>query len=110
MQKRMLATKFKGATIMQNNKQVQSYSAGFKNLVIGFLLGMCLTLAIAATSTNDDSLGPYQCCSAGNDPACVFVVNTQTGHTWRLSRADHYDFGTPQQRKSIRSSVTPMVD
>lgn len=95
---------------MQHNKQLQNWNLGFKNLVIGFLLGLCVTLAIAATSSNDDSPGPYQCCAAGDDPVSVFVVNTQTGHTWRLSRADHYDFGTPQERKSVRSSVTPMID
>ena len=95
---------------MQYDKQVQSCNAGLKNLVIGFLLGLCVTLAIAAASSNEGGPGPYQCCAAGDDPVSVFVVNTQTGHTWRLSRADHYDFGTPQAPKSVRRSVTPIAE
>jgi hypothetical protein len=40
----------------------------------------------------------------------VFVIDTQTGHTWSLSRTDTYDFGTPQARKSIRRSITPIAE
>jgi len=95
---------------MEHDKHVQSWNVSLKNLVIGFLLGLSVTLAIAATSSNDNSSGPYQCCAAGDDPVSVFVVNTQTGHTWRLSRADHYDLGTPQAPKSVRRSVTPIAE
>ena len=94
---------------MEHKKHVQSWT-GLKNLVIGFLLGLCVMLAVAATSSNDDRPGPYQCSAAGNDSFTVFVVNTQTGHTWRLGRNDHYDFGTPEARKSVRRSVTPLVN
>jgi hypothetical protein len=95
---------------MKYNGQIQSCSTGLRNLMIGFLLGVCLTLTVAATSDSDDSQGPYLCCPAGEDPVSVFVVDTKTGHTWRLSRADFYDFGTPQAPKSLRRNVTPLVD
>lgn len=95
---------------MQYNKQVGSYNSGFKNFVIGFLLGLCVMLAIAAASSNDKNSGTYQCCAAGDDPTSAFVIDTRTGQTWRLSRNDHYDFGTPQQRKSVRSSIVPRID
>jgi hypothetical protein len=96
---------------MQHNKLVQSYNSGFKNFVIGFLLGLCVMLAIAAASSNDDkNCGTYQCCAAGDDPTAAFVIDTRTGQTWLFSRNNHYDFGTPQQRKSVRSSIVPQID
>jgi hypothetical protein len=94
---------------MQYNKLVQSYNSGLKNLVIGFLLGLCVMLAIAAASSNNNNSGTYQCCAAGDDSTAVFVIDTRTGQTWRLSRSDHYDYGTPQQRNSVRSSIVPQV-
>jgi len=95
---------------MKGRRQTHGQNAGAKNLIIGLLLGICLTLAIAAASSNEGGPGQYQCCAADGDEFAVFVVDTQTGHTWRLSRADHYDFGTPQAPKSVRRSVTPLVD
>jgi hypothetical protein len=95
---------------MQTITKLRKLKGDFKNLVIGFLLGLCLMLAVAAASSNNDNLGTYQCCPAGDDSTAVFIVNTQTGQTWRLSRNDHYDFGRPQERKSIRSNIVPRVD
>jgi hypothetical protein len=95
---------------MEHKKQPHSPNINFANLVIGFLLGLCLMMAIGAASENDDSPGQYQCCAAGDYSDAVFVLDTQTGQTWRLSRTDSYDFGTPELRKSIRRSITPMVD
>jgi len=95
---------------MQNKRQIGNRNEGFKNFIIGFLLGLCVTLAIAAASSNEGGPGQYQCCAADGDELAVFVLDTQTGHTWRLSRADHYDFGTPQAPKSVRRSVTPLID
>ena len=95
---------------MHNQKKLCNSNVGFKNLVIGFLLGLCVTLAIAAVGSNESGTGRYQCCAAGGDELAVFVVDTETGHTWRLSRTDNYDFGTPHTRKSIRQSITPLVD
>jgi hypothetical protein len=77
------------------------------SVVIGFLLALCLMLAVGAASS--DGLGRYQCCSAGSSDISVFVIDTQTGRTWRLSRTDTYDLGTPQNRKSDRQSITPIV-
>jgi len=82
----------------------------FSSLAIGFLLALCLTLAIGAANSYDDGPGRYQCCAAGNDDLAVFVIDTQTGQTWRLSRIDTHYFGTPQARKSIRQSIIPMVE
>ena len=102
--------KSKELAMMQYITKLRKFKVDFKNLVIGFLLGLCLMLAVAAASGNDDSLGTYQCCPAGDDSTAVFIVNTRTGQTWRLSRNDHYDFGRPQERKSIRSNIVPRVD
>lgn len=79
-------------------------------LIIGFLLGVCLMLAAGAAGGSDDEVGQYQCCAVGDDSLAVFVVETSTGQTWRLSRTDNYDFGTPYSRKSLRRSITPMLD
>ena len=95
---------------MQNKQQTRNRHAGFKNFVIGFLLGLCVMLAIAAASSNYEGSGQYQCCAAGDDSLAVFVIDTETGQTWRLGRTDHYDLGTPHSRKSVRRSVTPFVD
>jgi hypothetical protein len=38
------------------------------------------------------------------------VIDTETGQTWRFSRIDTYNFGSPQGHKSIRRSITPMVE
>jgi len=95
---------------MQNQKQLCNWNAGFKNFIFGFLLGLCVMLAIAAASSNEGNPGQYLCCAAGDDSLAVFVIDTETGHTWRLSRTDNYDFGTPHARKSVRHSVTPFVD
>ncbi len=87
-----------------------SLNVNFGSLVIGFLLAMCLMLAAGAAGDGDEEVGQYQCCAAGDDSLAVFVVETSTGHTWRLSRTDSYDLGTPYSRKSLRKSITPMVD
>ncbi|OHB55151.1 MAG: hypothetical protein A2173_00250 [Planctomycetes bacterium RBG_13_44_8b] len=90
-------------------KKFLSPNAGIKNFIIGFLLGLCIMLAAAAASS-DNTLGIYQCCSSGDGSTGVFVIDTRTGHTWRLDRSDHYDYGTPQQRKSVRKTVIPYVE
>jgi hypothetical protein len=85
-------------------------NVNFTSMVIGFLLAMCLMLAAGAAGGSDDEVGQYQCCAAGDDSLAVFVVETSTGHTWRLSRTDNYDLGTPYSRSSLRKSITPMLD
>ena len=94
---------------MERNKQVIRRNPNFSTLFIGFLLTLCLFLIIGATNNNTNSQR-YHCCSAGDEQLAVFVIDTETGHTWRLSRTDIYDFGTPFEPKSIRRSIRPMVD
>jgi hypothetical protein len=94
---------------MELTKKGLNWDLSFSSLVIGFLLALCLLLVIAAAGTYDNSIGRYQCCAAGNESLAVFVIDTETGQTWRLSRTDMYDFGTPRERKSARRSITPMV-
>ncbi len=95
---------------MEREKHLQIRSVNIKNLAIGFLLGICLMLAIAAASSNSADIGTYQCCAAGDDSLAVFVTDTRTGQTWRLARTEAYDFGTPSSPKSVRRSITPYVD
>jgi hypothetical protein len=95
---------------MEHKKQRLNGNLNFTSLVIGFLLALCLILAIGARSGYNDNPGQYQCCAAGNDDLAVFVIDTETGQTWRMGRTDMYNFGTPQARKSIRQSITPIVD
>ncbi|MHC4430909.1 MAG: hypothetical protein ACYS14_02120 [Planctomycetota bacterium] len=95
---------------MERNIKSFGRNVDFNSLAIGLLLGLCLMLAIGAAAGNGDEPGQYQCCAAGDDDLAVFVVETSTGHTWRLGRSDNYDLGTPYARKSLRQSVTPMVD
>ena len=85
-------------------------NVNISSMVIGFLLAMCLMLAAGAAGGGDEEVGQYQCCAAGDDSLAVFVVETGTGQTWRLSRTDNLDLGTPYSRKSLRKSITPMVD
>ena len=90
---------------MSHNEKRESWSIHFGSMAIGFLLALCLVLAVGA-ATSDDA-GPYRI-SAGGDAA--FVLDTQTGHVWQLSRSDNIDLGTPMNRKSARKSVTPMLE
>jgi hypothetical protein len=94
---------------MQKKKQLSQRYGGLKNLIIGFLMGLCAMLVVAAAN-NSHSTGRYQCCSAGDESLSVFVIDTDTGQTWRLGRADYYDYGTPQAPKSVRRSVVPMSE
>ena len=95
---------------MEDKKQGHNVNLDFTSIVIGFLLALCLILAVGAAGGYDDNPGRYQCCAAGDDDLAVFVIDTGTGQTWRLSRTDTYNFGTPQLRKSNRQSITPIVD
>lgn len=92
---------------MEQKEQRGNWKIDFSSMAIGFLLALCLALALGAAS-DGESDGPYRC-SAGSDMA-VYVIDTQTGQTWRLSRGDNIDFGTPFDRKSVRKSVTAMVE
>ena len=98
---------------MQEKRRANSLGLNLTSIIVGLLLGISLTLSIAATIDQQDppgGPGPYMCCAAGGDDLAVFVIDTQTGQTWRLSRTDHIDFGTPGERKSLRKSITPMLE
>lgn len=92
---------------MEDKKKASNRNLNFNSVAIGFLLALCLILAIGASGGNSTGHGKYQCCAAGNDSSAVFVIDTQTGQTWRMSRTDTYDFGTPQSRRSVQRSITP---
>ena len=93
---------------MKHKKFSISCNLNLSSLVIGFLLALFLFLTIGAVGSSYHS-PRYHCCATGNDPLAVFVTDTETGHTWRLSRTDMYDFGTPTVPKSIRRSIKPML-
>ncbi len=95
---------------MEHNKQVLYQNLNLRSLAIGFLLALCLLLVVGAAVSYDNNSQRYQCCAAGDEQLAVFVIDTETGHTWRLSRNDMYDFGTPSEPRSIRRSIRPMVD
>ncbi len=95
---------------MNYKKNIQKWNLGFSSVAIGFLLVLCLMLAVGAAGRNDNSRGKYECCAAGTDELAVFVIDTQTGQTWRLGRSSSYDFGTPQSPRSSRKSIRPIVE
>ena len=84
-----------------------NFNIDFKNLALGFLFGICLMLVIALANNGEGER--YQSCNAGDNDQAVFVIDTQTGQTWRMGRTDTFDFGTPQQRKSERQTQTPIT-
>ena len=92
---------------MDQRKKKRDWNIHLGSAVIGFLMALCLVMALGAAA-GEDSEGPYRL-SAGSDMS-VFVIDTQTGHVWQLSRGDNTDFGTPLDRKSRRRSITPMLD
>jgi hypothetical protein len=94
---------------MNYKKNTQKWSLDFPSIAIGLLLAFCLILAFGAADRNDNNIGKYECCAAGTDELAVFVIDTQTGQTWRLGRSSYYDFGTPQSPKSTRQSISPIV-
>jgi hypothetical protein len=88
---------------MEHRIEQRNRNIDFKSLVIGLLLGLCITLVSGASK--DGGNGRYDC-SADQDQ--VFIIDTQTGQTWRLDKSSTTDFGTPQNRKSEKTYVTPM--
>ena len=74
-----------------------------RSLVIGLLLGSCLIL-VSGYSGNSAN-GRYQCSASAG--LWVFIIDTQTGQTWKLDDSATADFGTPQNRKSQQSYISP---
>jgi hypothetical protein len=74
----------------------------FKSVAVGFLLCFCLIL-VSANSGN--SRGRYDCCTSGTGR--LFIIDTHTGHTWELTVSSTVDYGTPENRQSQTSYITP---
>jgi len=92
---------------MDQNNRKHGWNIHFSSMIIGFLLATCLALALGA-ATNSDSVGPYRISSTSDLGA--FVIDTQTGQIWQVSRSDNIDLGTPLDRKSRRKTITSYVD
>lgn len=73
------------------------------------LAGMCLLL-VAGAAGNSDEVGQFQICPAGDDSSAVFVLDTVTGHVWLVGRGSTVDLGTPWDRKSVRTTIRPVVE
>jgi hypothetical protein len=80
--------------------------ADLKNIAIGLLLGICVMLLTGA-GANDQ--GPFQNCRAGENDTAIFVTDTRDGHTWRFSRTEFDDFGTPLSPKMRQAGEMPKV-
>ena len=89
------------------HKNKGDWNIHFGSVVIGFLLAFCLVFALGAATGGEDA-GQYQI-SSGSDMS-AFVIDTQSGHVWQVSRSDNIDLGTPYERKSLRKSIIPRVD
>jgi hypothetical protein len=88
---------------MEKKERKPGWNINFSSMIIGFLLAACLALALGAASTR--SGGPYQI--SANSDLSAYVIDTRTGEAWQISRGDNIEFGTPFDRKSRRTSVTP---
>lgn len=90
---------------MARQTQKHYWNIDFKSLAIGLLLTFCLTLGLAAAyRENENRPGRYECCGTGRT---VFILDTQTGHTWGIDRAVTIDYGTPQERLSQAYYIDP---
>ena len=57
-----------------------------------------------------DNLGPFQGVSAVANDVAIFIVDTRDRHAWRLGRTDFFDFGTPENPISERTSTNPILN
>lgn len=86
-------------------------------LVIGILLGVCLTLTIGANARRGfggpRAVGTYQIASSANPyQGGAFVLNTQTGRAWMYIQGKWSDLGhvsgmeevTPKRKAIYRES------
>ena len=85
-----------------------SRNVNFSSLVIGFLLATCLALALGASTGGTGPEGTYQV--SANSDLSAYVIDTRTGETWQVSRGDNVELGTPSERKSNRTTMTPYAN
>jgi len=71
----------------------------FKSMMIGLLLGVCVLLVSGQYTEQHNTNNRFMCCAAGSDPYGVFVIDTQTGQTWRLDNKSTIGYGTPENRQ-----------
>ena len=91
---------------MEKKEQNSGWNIHFSSMIIGFLLAASLAMALGAANARPE--GPYQI--SANSDLSAYIIDTQTGETWQVSRTDHIEFGTPFDRKSRRKSITPFRD
>lgn len=95
---------------MKRKINLHKWELHISSLAIGFLLALCLVFAVGASVRNDNGKGRYESCAAGNDDLAVFVIDTQTGQTWRLGRGSFIDYGTPQSPKFFLKNITSTIE
>lgn len=88
---------------MEHKTQRRIRNIDFKSLAIGLLLGLCIML-VSGYATDGDN-GRYQCSASENQ---VFILDTQTGQTWKVDASSTIDLGTPQDRKSKQTDISPI--
>ena len=88
---------------MEKKERKSGWNINFSSMIIGFLLAACLALALGAASARSE--GSYQI--SANSDLSAFIIDTKTGETWQISRGNNIEFGTPFDRKSRRTNVTP---
>lgn len=96
---------------MEQPQLKRTWNINLNSLIIGFLLAICLLLTLgnsALTQAEPDGPGPFQVCQAGD--MSVFVLDSQTGQVWKIGRTETYDYGTPWQRRSVRTNVMATVE
>jgi len=71
---------------------------GIKNMVIGFLMGVCVMLALGATIQRTEQNGRYMI--ASGDERTYFVMDTRTGNHWYdIAERTGYQ-GSPREWKA----------
>jgi hypothetical protein len=72
----------------------------WRSLVIGLLIGIVVLMA-SGHETGQRFLGRYVPVTAGNSADAIFVVDTYSGHIWRIDETSTIDYGTPEMREEV---------
>ena len=69
-----------------------------KSLLVGMILGVCMLLALGASTGKQADIGKYQVVCP--DQSTCFVIDTTTGQVWRRFGESHgQNYGSPDQWK-----------